>query len=99
VLGGGILAVVLNAGAMILGISPAQAQVFHLYVFLCVGVSIILTIEWHVWPTTLAYLAAFLLSAASPPLTLWYMSASNAVLAINAFVIWGDGRGLDESDA
>jgi hypothetical protein len=47
-----------------------------------------ITIERRLWPTSLGYLIALFAALARPDLVLLVMSASHAVLTVNAVVIW-----------
>jgi serine/threonine-protein kinase len=87
VLMGIMLAMISNLGMLELGIAPAVSQVFHLFVFLSCGIAVAGTIEWRFWPSVLAYLGAFLLSARDPDLALWTMAVSNAILTANVLVL------------
>ena len=71
-----------------MGVPATDAQVYHLFVFFVCGLTTTLSIDWRAWPSTMAYFAAYVLSAHWPGLCLWAMSAANAVLAANAAVIW-----------
>lgn len=94
-LSGGLLAIAFNAGSAIAGIEPAQAQVYHLFIFFSIGVAVAVTIEERAWPTALGFLCAYLVSARWPELTLWFMAAANLGLVLNALVIW-DGVKVEE---
>jgi serine/threonine-protein kinase len=88
VLAGGIAAVAVNLGSWMMAVSPEQAQVYHLFVFFVCGLMTMVTIDWRVWPATLGFFLAYLVSARDPTACLYAMSAGNALLAANACVIW-----------
>ncbi len=88
VLCGGISAVAVNLGSWMMFVAPEQAQVYHLFVFFVCALTTMVTIDWRVWPTTIAFLLAYLMAARSPELCLFAMSAANAVMAANAYFIW-----------
>jgi hypothetical protein len=93
VLAGGLAAVAVNLGSWIMAVPPAQAQVYHLFVFFVCGLMTMVTIDWRVWPATLGFFFAYLVSAHSPAACLYAMSAGNALMAANAFVIWNPVAG------
>lgn len=89
VLCGAFSAVAINWGSWSMGLPPHHAQVYHLFVFLVCALSTTVHVDWRAWPAMLGFLVAFLVAARSPAYCLPAMSAANAVLAANAFVIWG----------
>lgn len=99
VLCGAFSAVAVNLGSWLMGIPPEQAQVYHLFVFFVCGLMTMVHIDWRAWPATLAFFVAYLLSALDPASCLYAMSAANAVLATNAFVIWRARSGTQTARA
>jgi len=88
VLAATLLALVIKLGSFTMGVSAASAQVYDLFVFFTAGLLTSFLIEWRMWPTALAYLAAFIFSSLHPGQSLWAMAASNAVLAATVLSIW-----------
>ena len=91
VLAATILALVVKLGSLTMGVSAATAQVYDLFVFFAAGLLTTFLIDWRMWPAAVAYLGAFVLAAMQPGYSLWGMAASNAVLAITATSVWGEG--------
>lgn len=92
VLCGGLSAIAVNCGSWMMGVPAEQAQVYHLFVFFVCGLATMVTIDWRAWPSALVFFVAFLIGARWPALCLFAMSAGNAVLAANAFMIWRDAE-------
>ncbi len=88
VLCGGIAAVAVNLGSWSMRLPAEQAQVYHLFVFFFCALLTMVTIEWRVWPTTVSFLAAFLVGARWPELCLLAMCLANMVMAANVYLIW-----------
>ncbi len=92
VLAGGLAAVAVNLGSWMMAVPPEQAQVYHLFVFFVCGLMTMVTVDWRVWPATLGFFVAYLVGAQNPAACLLAMSAGNAVMAVNALVIWSPVR-------
>ncbi len=88
VLAATILALVVKLGSFNLGLSAEAAQVYDLFIFFTAGLLTTVLIDWRMWLTAVAYLAAFVIGASRPQLSLWAMAASNAVLAATAAYVW-----------
>tara|TARA_R110002096_G_C14655898_1_gene726932 strand:+ start:302 stop:1999 length:1698 start_codon:yes stop_codon:yes gene_type:complete len=83
-----VLALVVKLGSFKMGLEAEQAQVYDLFIFFTAGLLTTTLIDWRMWPTVVAYFAAFLMGASNPASSLWAMAASNAVLAITAVYVW-----------
>ncbi|WP_428261303.1 serine/threonine protein kinase [Haliangium sp.] len=91
----------LYLGAELLGVLPAVAQCFHIFLWMCVVTIMALAIERRLWPAAVGMLLAFLLSAHWPGLRMWMRAGANTLLLANALMIWlprGCGSAPTQSD-
>lgn len=93
VLAGILASLVLTTGYLLSGRTALETQVGHLFIFFVAGAVGAIVIERWLWPSGVVYCLAFLFGSVRPELSLHAMSASNLVLAANAYLIWRDQPG------
>lgn len=75
-------------GGDMLGVSLVHTLTFYILVWFVSAASITVFVERLLWPTSLAYLAAFMASCVAPRFFWAFMSASNLVCTANVLVAW-----------
>ncbi len=71
-----------------LGIPPVMTYIFHFCIWFVLGAMLAITVEWRLFPMVLGYLAGTIAVSYRHDLRFPIMSACNAVLLVNAVVIW-----------
>ena len=83
-----IAQVVMAIGCALLGVAPVTSEILFMLLYFHGGLALVTTTDVRLWPLTVGYLAAFLLSAARPEVTPFVLSAANFLAMINALVVW-----------
>lgn len=78
----------LTMGAAVLGIDPAQTQVFHFLLWSTVAAMASLTLDKRLWPTSVSYLAGFFAASFYPEHRYYLMGATNFFLMANGIIVW-----------
>ncbi len=78
----------LHFGASIAGIAPAMSQIYQLFYWAAVTACLAITMEWRLFPTSIAYLLVYLCASAWPDMRFIGMALANTAFLINAMAVW-----------
>jgi serine/threonine-protein kinase len=83
-----IAMIAMNVSGWVLGVEPARTHILHFVLWFAVAAMGALAIDVRLWPTAAGFLVGLGLATAWPEYRFAWMSVGNAVLTVNAFLLW-----------
>lgn len=99
VLAGSLVLFIATLGLSHAGMRIEQTHVLMSLHFFGVATAFVFLVEWRIWPAALGLFTAFILGSHLPDASLMLLSASNAILAVNATIIGQEREPLQASSS